>query len=75
MRGVNGVAYKNKADATAYQNKFIARSYDRIGVFLPKGQKEAIKAHAEKHDGGSVNAFIKRAIESQMERDNRGAGG
>ena len=28
-----------------------------------------VKEHAEKYDGGSVNAFITRAIKETMERD------
>lgn len=52
-----------------WQNDYIAKTYDRINLTVPKGQKEAIKAHADKHDGGSVNAFINRAIANQMERD------
>lgn len=45
-------------------------NYDEVKVRMPKGQKEVVKAHADKHDGGSVNAFINRAITNQMERDN-----
>lgn len=51
-------------------NKYVAANYDRINVTLGKGQREILKAHADKHDGGSVNAFIKRAISEQMQRDN-----
>lgn len=51
-------------------NRYIANSYDRINLTVPKGQKEVIKAHAEQHDGGSVNAFIQRAIAETMARDN-----
>ena len=36
---------------------------------VPKGQKEAIKAHAEAQ-GESVNGFVNRAISETMERDN-----
>lgn len=43
--------------------------YDRIQLVVLKGQREIIKAHAEKQ-GESVNAFIGRAIEETMERDN-----
>jgi len=50
------------------QNKWIASTYDRINLTVPKGQKETIKAHAETH-GESVNAFINRAITETMERD------
>lgn len=49
-------------------NKYIAGNYDRVNLTLPKGQKDIIKAHAESR-GESVNAFIGRAIDNQMERD------
>lgn len=48
--------------------KWDAANLDRISIALPKGQKDIIKAHAERR-GESVNAFIGRAIEGQMERD------
>jgi len=51
-------------------NKYVAANYDRINVTVDKGQREILKAHAEKYDSGSVNAFIKRAIAEQMKRDN-----
>lgn len=63
------MAYKNKADAIAYQNKFIAQKYDRVNLTLPQGQKAVIQSHAEQFDGGSVNKFINRAINEQMKRD------
>lgn len=53
-----------------WQNDYIAKTYDRINLTVPKGEKDKIKAHAEKMDGGSVNAFINRAIEEQIRRDN-----
>jgi len=53
-------------------NKYIAGNYDRINLTLPKGQKEVIKAHADSR-GESVNAFIARAIDQQMERDRSNA--
>ena len=54
--------------STKAQNKYIAKAYDRVNLVLPKGQKDIIKAHAESR-GESVNGFISRAIENQMERD------
>ena len=51
-------------------DKYVKANYDRIEVKMEKGAKEQLKAHADKHDGGSVNAFIKRAITEQMQRDN-----
>ena len=51
------------------KNDWIAKAYDRINLTLPKGRKDIIKSHAEGR-GESVNAFINRAIDNQMERDN-----
>lgn len=68
------MAFKNKADATAYQNKFIAKAYDRINLTVPKGKKEIIQAHAEAR-GESVNGFINRAIDEAMERDKQDSSG
>ncbi len=62
------MAYKNKADAIAYQNKFIAQKYDRVNLTLPQGQKAIIQSHAESRKE-SVNGFINRAINEQMKRD------
>ena len=50
-------------------NKWIEKAYDRINLTVPKGQKDVIKAHAEAR-GESVNGFIGRAIDNQMEADN-----
>ena len=56
-----------------WQNDYISRTYDRINLTVAKGRKDIIKAHAESK-GESVNAFINRAIDSQMHRDNEKAG-
>ena len=48
--------------------KWDAANLDRLSIALPKGSREAIKAHAAAL-GESTNAFIKRAIDCQMERD------
>ena len=56
-----------------YRNAWIAEKLDRVNLTMPKGQKEAVKAHAETR-GESVNAFINRAITETMERDNADAG-
>lgn len=54
--------------SAASHNKYNAKAYDRIGLMVPKGQKDVIKAHAESQ-GESVNAFVQRAITEAMERD------
>lgn len=46
-----------------------SKNLDRISVALPKGSKDALKAHAES-TGETVNAFIKRAIMEVTEMDN-----
>lgn len=56
-----------------YRNAWIAEKLDRVNLTMPKGQKEAVKSHAESR-GESMNAFINRAITETMERDSfRGA--
>lgn len=51
-------------------NKRYLAKLDNIALRLPKGRKDEIKAHAEAHNE-SVNAFIARAIDETMQRDNR----
>lgn len=60
--------------STRAQNKYILKTYDRINLTVPKGQKDEIKAHADSFDSGSVNAFINRAIKETMEKDKAKAG-
>ena len=50
-------------------NKYVKTNYDRVNVTMPKGKREAIQKHAQRM-GESANAFINRAIEQQMQRDN-----
>ena len=59
----------SKAQQRATAN-YVKKAYDRIEVKVPKGKKEIIQAHADRLDGGSLNAFINRAITETMERDN-----
>ena len=74
---------KTMTDARRRANaKYNASAYDRIELKVPKGQKSDIKAHAEKYQPesgeigtggyspkGSINGFIKRAIDETMTRD------
>lgn len=55
--------------STKAKNKYNTENYDRINIAIPKGEKEKIKAHAEKM-GESVNAFINRAIAESIANDN-----
>ena len=43
--------------------------YDELRFQVPKGEKETVREHAEKH-GESVNRFLQRAVRETMARDN-----
>lgn len=55
--------------SSAVKDRYNAKAYDEIKVRVEKGQKDEIKAHADRFDNGSVNGFIKRAIANQMKLD------
>ena len=52
--------------------RYNAKAYDEIKVRVPKGLKAELQAHAEQRNE-SLNGFINRAIDAQLERDNRTA--
>ena len=49
-------------------NKYMRENYDRVNLTMQKGKKDAIQIHAAQR-GESVTAFINRAIDETMERD------
>lgn len=57
-----------------WQNDYIAKTYDRINLTVPKGQKEIIHAAAER-TGESVNGFINRIINAELDRMGADIGG
>ena len=50
--------------------KYLKEKLDHISFRVPKGQREIIQAHAERM-GESMNAFITRAVEQAMLKDNQ----
>lgn len=62
------MAYKSKEDAMKYNNQFNRQKYDRIGLMVPKGQKEQMQAAASRQ-GQSLNAYIVGAVNERMERE------
>ena len=46
--------------------------YEHFRVEVDKGQKQALKAHAESR-GETLNGFVNRAIQETLERDNGGS--
>lgn len=51
--------------------KYEQEKVDRVIFRVPKGIKEQIQEHAEKQ-GESLSAFLNRAAQETMERDNQG---
>jgi len=52
---------------TRATRKYNEKTYDRIEITVPKGDKDKIKAAAEQA-GESVNAFINAAIQERMQK-------
>ena len=52
---------------TKYINEFMKEKYDRIGLMVPKGQKEIIKAYA-KSKNMSLNEFINSLIRAELNK-------
>lgn len=59
---------KNSAARIAANNRYNAKSYDKITIMVPKGQKEIIQEHA-KEQGESLSAYINNAISSRMKAE------
>jgi len=63
--------YTGQTDARRKASaKYLKESVEDIRIRIPKGRKDVVKAHAEKQ-GESLNAFVVRAIDEAMERDNQ----
>ena len=55
--------------SSAVKNKYNSKTYDRINLFVSKGQKEVFQTHATNRNE-SLNAFVNRAMTETLERDN-----
>lgn len=60
--------------SSTVKDRYNAKAYDAITLRVPKGKKETIANHAEAHSE-SINAFINRAINNQISRDEETAEG
>ncbi len=49
-------------------SKYMKENYDVFQIRMPKGRKAELQAHAQ-NQGESLNGFISRAIDCQIERD------
>lgn len=52
--------------STASKNKYNVKSYEKLYVFVKRGQKEIIKARAESV-GLSVNGYVNEIIRKDLE--------
>ncbi len=55
----------------AAADRYLKEKVDTIALRLPKGKKEVIQARAA-DAGESVNAYINRAVDQRMEREEAG---
>lgn len=62
---------KNSAAKIKANAKYTAKAYDQFLVYVPKGRKTELQAHAAKQGDNSLNGFVNRAINETIERDNR----
>ena len=50
---------------TEWTRAYNERAYDRLAITIPKGQRAAVQAAAEK-DGESINGFVGKALLARM---------
>ena len=62
------ISAKQQASVRKYKEK----SYDRLEIFVPKGEKENLKTHAATKSE-SLNGFVNRAMKETIARDNQKA--
>ena len=63
-------SYRGFTEAQARAHKKYISRFVEVKIRMEPERRDLIKAHAAQKDGGSVNAFINRAIDEAMERDN-----
>lgn len=52
---------------TRASNKYSAKTYDRLNILVPKGERDKIKAYAAEH-GESLNGYVCRLIYADMRK-------
>ena len=50
-------------------NKYVKNNYDRINFTIKKGAKEKLAEVAATKSNGSINGYIKKAVEQQYKTD------
>ena len=55
--------------SAAVKNRYNDKAYDRITVIVPKGNKDDLKNHAEKHGYGVIRDLCGHGIGEEMHED------
>jgi len=66
IKGIKNRVDSGKFNQIEYQNKYIKEKYDRVGLTMPKGKKEIIKARALE-EGMSINEYINALIDKDIQ--------
>ena len=56
---------KNSAARIQANNRYNAKTYDRINIAIPKGRKADVEAHA-KAKGESINGLVNALLRADM---------
>ena len=56
-----------KKSNSASVQRYIAKNYDRINLMVPKGTRDAYRAHAE-NQGMSLAAWIRSLMDTDMQK-------
>ena len=51
--------------SSAVKQRYNEKAYDRLAITIPKGQKQAVEAHAQ-GKGQSVNGYVNGLIRADM---------
>lgn len=65
------MAYKKTDKLIKYNNDYNKANYDRINLMVAKGKKDLIRQAAQAN-GETVNTFINRLIDAELERSGGG---
>lgn len=60
---------KQKRKQLDRQNKYINDNYDRIGIIVPKGQKDIINNRAIKKGFKNITEYLRYLIDNDFKKD------
>ena len=62
------MAYKDKEQMIKSVNDYNKKTYDRVTVLLPKGDRDKLRKYARTH-GESMNAYLLRLIQEDIAKE------